>query len=94
MGKRKFAHRYIAFRPADEVAVSLLFMFTGFAAYALGGIMATLVYLYDRPAAADPRPRHRDPFDRVLVAQARIEGLTLVTADSTFAQHDVRLIRV
>jgi PIN domain nuclease of toxin-antitoxin system len=25
---------------------------------------------------------HRDPFDRLLVAQARVEGLTLVTADS------------
>lgn len=24
---------------------------------------------------------HRDPFDRMLVAQARVEGLTLVTAD-------------
>lgn len=24
---------------------------------------------------------HRDPFDRLLVAQARVEGLTLVTAD-------------
>ena len=39
-------------------------------------------------------PHHRDPFDRVLVAQARSEGLTLVTADSTFARYDVRLIRV
>lgn len=26
-------------------------------------------------------PLHRDPFDRLLVAQARIEGLTLVTRD-------------
>ena len=26
-------------------------------------------------------PRHRDPFDRLLVAQARTEGLTLVTRD-------------
>jgi PIN domain nuclease of toxin-antitoxin system len=26
-------------------------------------------------------PVHRDPFDRLLVAQARIEGLTLVSAD-------------
>lgn len=26
-------------------------------------------------------PLHRDPFDRMLVAQARIEGLTLVTRD-------------
>ena len=39
-------------------------------------------------------PPHRDPFDRVLVAQVQIEGLTLVTADSTFAHYDVRLIRV
>ena len=56
-----FAHRYIAFRPADEVAVSLLFMLTGFAAYTLGGIMATLVYLDDEPAAADPRLRRFTP---------------------------------
>lgn len=26
-------------------------------------------------------PLHRDPFDRILVAQARIEGLTLLTRD-------------
>ena len=25
---------------------------------------------------------HRDPFDRLLAAQAQIEGLTLVTADT------------
>ncbi|MYB45445.1 MAG: type II toxin-antitoxin system VapC family toxin [Acidimicrobiia bacterium] len=28
-------------------------------------------------------PIHRDPFDRMLVAQARIEGITLLTADAT-----------
>ena len=28
-------------------------------------------------------PLHRDPFDRILVAQALVEGLTLVTADRT-----------
>jgi PIN domain nuclease of toxin-antitoxin system len=28
---------------------------------------------------------HRDPFDRLLAAQARIEGLTLVTADAKLA---------
>ena len=37
---------------------------------------------------------HRDPFDRVLVAQARIEGLTLVTADATLEAYDVALVRV
>ena len=35
---------------------------------------------------------HRDPFDRLLVAQARCEGLTLVTADARVAAYDVALI--
>ena len=35
---------------------------------------------------------HRDPFDRMLVAQAQAEGLTLVTNDSLIAQYDVRVI--
>lgn len=32
---------------------------------------------------------HRDPFDRMLVAQAQAEGLTLVSADRAFAAYDV-----
>ena len=35
---------------------------------------------------------HADPFDRMLVAQARVEGLTLVTHDGTIARYDVRTI--
>ncbi len=31
-------------------------------------------------------PLHRDPFDRILVAQARVEALTLLTADGFVAQ--------
>ena len=45
-------------------------------------------------AVADLPPHHRDPFDRVLVAQAQVEGLTLVTADATLARYDVRLTLV
>ena len=30
---------------------------------------------------------HRDPFDRMLVAQAQVEGVTLLTADSTVARY-------
>jgi PIN domain nuclease of toxin-antitoxin system len=33
-------------------------------------------------AAASLPPHHKDPFDRILVAQAQLEGLTLVTADT------------
>ncbi|MDZ8238096.1 MAG: type II toxin-antitoxin system VapC family toxin [Nostoc sp. ChiQUE01a] len=35
---------------------------------------------------------HRDPFDRMLIAQAQIEEMTLVSADSMFNQYDVSLI--
>jgi PIN domain nuclease of toxin-antitoxin system len=37
-------------------------------------------------------PHHRDPFDRMLVAQARLEGLTLVTTDRRLAAYDVALL--
>jgi len=32
-------------------------------------------------------PIHKDPFDRLLVAQATVEGVTLLTADSVVAQY-------
>lgn len=32
-------------------------------------------------------PIHRDPFDRLLVAQAQIEAMTLVTADETVGRY-------
>ncbi|WP_219419136.1 type II toxin-antitoxin system VapC family toxin [Pseudonocardia nigra] len=35
---------------------------------------------------------HKDPFDRMLVAQARVEGLTLVTADRAISKYDVRIL--
>ncbi len=35
---------------------------------------------------------HRDPFDRLLIAQARIEGLTLLTADRKFAPYGGALL--
>lgn len=34
---------------------------------------------------------HSDPFDRLLIAQARLVGLTPVTADRQFAHYDVAL---
>lgn len=36
-------------------------------------------------------PHHRDPFDRLLVAQAQTEQLTVLTADREFARYDVRV---
>jgi PIN domain nuclease of toxin-antitoxin system len=43
--------------------------------------------------AAGSLPRHHaDPFDRMLIAQARHEGLTLVTRDAAFAAYGVALL--
>ena len=35
---------------------------------------------------------HEDPFDRMLVAQAQTEGLTLVSYDKAFKDYDVALL--
>ena len=35
---------------------------------------------------------HRDPFDRLLVAQAQLEGLTIVTRDPRIAAYDVETL--
>jgi len=35
---------------------------------------------------------HRDPFDRMLIAQAQLEDMTLVSADSAFNQYEVALL--
>jgi len=41
---------------------------------------------------ADLPMHHRDPFDRLLISQARREGLTVVTADERFASYDVGIV--
>lgn len=35
---------------------------------------------------------HRDPFDRMLVAQAQMEGFKLMTADRVLIQYDVEIV--
>jgi PIN domain nuclease of toxin-antitoxin system len=35
---------------------------------------------------------HSDPFDRMLIAQAMLEGLKLITADKHFRSYDVPLL--
>jgi PIN domain nuclease of toxin-antitoxin system len=37
-------------------------------------------------------PHHRDPFDRLLVAQATIEGLALVSHDESLRAYDVEVV--
>lgn len=37
-------------------------------------------------------PIHRDPFDRMLIAQAQIEGIPIITADPAIGRYDVETI--
>lgn len=45
-------------------------------------------------AVGDLPPLHKDPFDRMLVAQARVEAALLVTADRRVAAYPVPVRRV
>jgi len=49
---------------------------------------------YAHAIAAGRLPaHHRDPFDRMLVAQAVVEGLTLVSRDESIARYDVDILK-
>jgi PIN domain nuclease of toxin-antitoxin system len=39
-------------------------------------------------------PIHKDPFDRLLIAQSMIEGITLLTADATIAKYPAPIRKV
>jgi PIN domain nuclease of toxin-antitoxin system len=39
-------------------------------------------------------PLHGDPFDRMLIAQARVESMTLASADAAFERYDVPVLNV
>jgi PIN domain nuclease of toxin-antitoxin system len=35
---------------------------------------------------------HKDPFDRIIIAQAIVEGMTIVTVDHAFADYSVQIV--
>lgn len=47
------------------------------------------VHLAAYAALPFPASGHRDPFDRILVAQAKAEGLTLITRDPALAEYGI-----
>lgn len=46
----------------------------------------------DAIAVADLPWHHRDPFDRLLVVQARNKGLTLLTSDTALEEYDIDVV--
>ncbi len=51
------------------------------------------VRLHHAEALVRLPPHHRDPFDRMLAAQALAEGLSLLTRDPAFKPYGVRVVR-
>jgi PIN domain nuclease of toxin-antitoxin system len=45
-------------------------------------------------AVANLPPLHKDPFDRIIVAQSIVEGITLLTSDPRVAQYPAPVRRV
>jgi PIN domain nuclease of toxin-antitoxin system len=52
-----------------------------------------ITFEHAREAGALPL-HHGDPFDRMLIAQARVEGLVLATADERLQRYDVPVLLV
>jgi PIN domain nuclease of toxin-antitoxin system len=49
----------------------------------------------DHAYAAGELPMHqRDPFDRMIIAQARLEGLSVISHDHIFRKYDVSILAV
>lgn len=60
---------------------------------ASGFARLTVTFEHAEVVASLPR-HHGDPFDRMIIAQAVSEGLTVVTADAIFERYGVALERV
>jgi PIN domain nuclease of toxin-antitoxin system len=56
------------------------------------GFLMLSVTVQHAVAVAVLPDHHHDPFDRLLVAQARSEGLTIVTSDTVFDKYDVPVL--
>jgi PIN domain nuclease of toxin-antitoxin system len=59
---------------------------------AANGFEALAIGLDHATQAGELPSHHRDPFDRMLIAQARVEGLTLVTRDRRLAAYEVEIL--
>jgi PIN domain nuclease of toxin-antitoxin system len=96
-------------RPQAKIVVSAVVLWEAAIKRSLGKLVPPTADLLARLEAVDVEllpiaPRHadhvaglpwhhRDPFDRLLVAQAQLEGLTIVSADPWIDAYDVPVLR-
>ncbi len=83
-----------AWEAAIKAAIGRLRLDEPFAAHVAAAGFEPLPITFEHAAAVGGLPRHHaDPFDRMLVAQARVERLTIVTQDDVFGAYDVETLR-
>jgi PIN domain nuclease of toxin-antitoxin system len=84
-----------AWEVAIKEAIGKLRLPEAFSTMVTGGHFSELpiAFLHTERLKSLPS-HHRDPFDRMLVAQAQVEGATLVTHDRRFQPYDVPIVWV
>jgi PIN domain nuclease of toxin-antitoxin system len=75
--------RLVLHRPVEDICRELEREF------ASQSLAVTLAHVLEVGRLA---PHHGDPFDRLLIAQARVEGLTIVTRDHVFTNYGVATV--
>jgi len=58
----------------------------------LTGVLTLRIDCGHAARVASLPPHHKDPFDRLLIAQAQLEHLAILTADREFEAYDIRTI--
>jgi PIN domain nuclease of toxin-antitoxin system len=95
------ASRFLSFASAHEIAVKVSIgkltlqrpLPALYAAFASDLALVPLAVTYAHCAKLAELPlHHRDPFDRMLVAQAAVEGLDLLTADPALRAYGVPIV--
>lgn len=56
------------------------------------GFQTVTITMKDVPQIWQLETHHNDPFDRLLIAQAQVRNLPIITADSKFSLYDVTVI--
>lgn len=82
-----------AWEVAIKIAQGRLRLKEAFATHVEASGFDELPVTFRHAARFEVVPRHHpDPFDRMLIAQAQAEGLTLVTHDRAFEPYDVATV--
>ena len=92
-GNRVLLSAAVAWEVAVKRSLGKLEVTENYLALLLGAGAQALPITIDHAAAVERLPwHHRDPFDRILVAQAGLEGAALVSRDEALAAYGVPVI--